>query len=109
MAKANQGTGRTRLPGAARCSHCRSRAAQSGRRGLCHACHAVEAVRAAHPPAGVYGRAGAAGAAGAAVILPDRPAERPTYCRPGTVGKFLTLCERYATGQQLWHPNDARG
>jgi hypothetical protein len=87
------------------CQHCKRRK-NCKPRGLCYRCHTDPDVRALYPPNGAWGAAGALGAA--AELTPLYPASRPTYCRPGTVGKFLELCRRYAAREALWHPRDAR-
>lgn len=36
----------------------------------------------------------------------DLPLPRPTKAAPGTEEKIRVLAQRFARGQQLWHPND---
>lgn len=37
-----------------------------------------------------------------------KPATRSTSAKPGSSEKVAVLAQRYADGEELWHPSDAR-
>ena len=84
------------------CKHCHSQYRQAWRRGLCRRCHEVPEIKERYPKLKTN-RKGLAGD-----NEPRLPAARPTFARPGSPEKQAVLAERAATGQELWHPNDAR-
>lgn len=83
------------------CRHCGA-CPVSRPKGLCWGCYYTPEVRRLYPSTSKYAPKG-----DDAVILPTRPAVRPTPYRPGSFGKLLELRRRYLTGQELYHPADA--
>lgn len=71
------------------------------RRGLCGRCYLDPNARALFPSIAPRGRRGQTGQG-------PRKMPRPTRALPGTPEKVRVLAERFARGEELYHPLDAR-
>lgn len=86
-----------------RCVHCR-RKRQRKCRGLCSTCWRDESIRDRFPPTKVYHRR----IPEEITDVKERPLpKKPTTVFPGA-GKIDVLAQRFARGEALFHPGDAR-
>jgi hypothetical protein len=83
------------------CRHCRI-GKVSRPRGLCWNCYYQPSVRGLYPSTNKYGWRGPSVA-----LLRAKPALQPTSAPPGSPEKIFVLAARAASGQELWHPDDA--
>jgi len=76
------------------CRHCHLTRV-SRPRGLCWSCFYSPGVRERYPPARCFEPS-----------RRRRPADAPTQALPGSLEKIRILAERWASNQELFHPED---